>query len=79
MKLNHTFENYFSHKNSEYYLCTEYGFDHTDTLQLSDFAMWNGDGEEVSQKEFEANQELYNTVCEILANENAPCYGGAPC
>jgi len=79
MKLNYTFEDYFSHQGCEYYLCTEYEFDHCDRLQLSDFAMWNDDGDKVSQKEFEANRELYKTVCDILANENAPCYGGAPC
>jgi len=79
MKLDHTFEDYFCHQGCEYYLCTEYEFDHADRLQLSNFAMWNDDGDKVSQKEFEANRELYKTVCEILANENTPCYGGAPC
>lgn len=73
-----TYENYFTYRGYEYYLCTEYEFDHADQLQLSDFAMWRG-GYEVSQESFEVNQGLYDTVCEILANESAVCYGGAPC
>jgi hypothetical protein len=73
-----TYEDYFTYQGCEYYLCTEYEFDHADQLQLSGFAMWR-DGYEVSQESFEANQGLYDIVCEILANEDAPCYGGAPC
>jgi len=81
MKLNHTFEDYFCHQGREYYLCTDYEFDHADRLQLANFAMWKSNhyGDKISQKEFEADQELYDTVCEILANQNPPCYGGAPC
>jgi len=81
MKLNHTFEDYFCHQGCEYYLCTDYEFDHADRLQLANFAMWKSNhyGDKISQKEFEADQELYDTVCEILANQNPTCYGGAPC
>jgi hypothetical protein len=73
-----TYEKYFTHQGCEYYLCTEFGFDHADKLQLAGFAMWR-DGDEVSQEEFEANEGLYAHACWILANEDAPCYGGAPC
>jgi hypothetical protein len=73
-----TYEKYFTYQGCEYYLCTEYAFDHADQLQLSDFSLQR-DGDEVSQESFEANQGLYDIVCEILANEDAVCYGGAPC
>lgn len=74
-----TFEDYITHNGNEYYLCTEYAFDHADQLQLSDFALTDEDGEEVTQEAFEADKDLYDTVCTILANESAVCYGGAPC
>lgn len=74
-----TFEDYITHNGKEYYLCTEYAFDHADQLQLSDFALTDEDGEEVTQEAFEADKALYDRVCEILANESAVCYGGAPC
>jgi hypothetical protein len=63
------YENYFTYQGCEYYLCTEYAFDHADQLQLSGFAMWR-DGREVSQASFEANKGLYDIVCEILGNKN---------
>jgi hypothetical protein len=74
-----TFEDYITYKGSEYYLCTEYAFDHADRLQLSGFLLTDEDGEEISQEDFEANTDLYDHVCTILANESAVCYGGAPC
>ena len=74
-----TYDNEIIHKGKEYYLSTEYGFDHTDTLQLSGFLLTDEDGEEISQEAFEANEDLYDHVCTILAIESAVCYGGAPC
>jgi len=77
-KIMNTYEKYFTYQGCEYYLCTEYAFDHADQLQLSDFSMQR-DGDEVSQESFQANEGLYDIVCEILANEDAVCYAGAPC
>jgi hypothetical protein len=74
-----TYDNEIIHKGKEYHLSTEYDFDHTDTLQLSGFLLTDEDGEEISQEDFEANEDLYDHVCTILANESAVCYGGAPC
>lgn len=74
-----TYENHITHNGSEYYLCTEYAFDHADQLQLSGFVLTDEDGEDISQEDFEANKDLYDHVCTILANEDAVCYGGAPC
>ena len=74
-----TFEDYITYKGSEYYLCTEYAFDHADRLQLSGFVLTDEDGEDISQDDFEANKDLYDHVCMVLANEDATCYGGAPC
>jgi hypothetical protein len=37
------------------------------------------DGEDISQDDFEADKDFYDKVSTILANEDAPCYGGAPC
>jgi hypothetical protein len=74
-----TYENHFIFKGSEYYLCTEYDFDHADHLQLSGFVLTDEDGEDISQDDFEANEDLYDHVSTILANHDAPCYAGAPC
>lgn len=74
-----TYEDYITFDNNEYYLCTEYAFDHADQLQLSGFALWGHCGEEISQEEFESDKGLYDHVCMVLANEGAVCYGGAPC
>jgi len=74
-----TYEKNITYKGNELYLCTEYAFDHADQLQLSCFVLTDEDGEEISQESFEANKDLYDHVCTILANEDAPCYGGAPC
>jgi len=74
-----TYEDYITHQGKEYYLCTEYAFDHADQLQLSGFVLTDEDGEEISQEAFEENTDLYDHVCTILANESAVCYGGAPC
>jgi hypothetical protein len=73
------YENHITHNGIEYYLCTEYAFDHADELQLSGFVLTDEDGEDISQDDFEDNKDLYDYVCAILANEDAPCYGGAPC
>lgn len=73
-----TFENYFTHKNKAFYLCTKYDFDQSDQLILADFDMCDETGEKVLQKDLETNQDLYRQVCTILANEHAVCYGGAP-
>jgi len=74
-----TYENEIIYKGREYYLCTEYDFDHADRLQLSGFVLTDEDGEEISQDNFEANEDLYDHVSTILANQGAPCYAGAPC
>jgi hypothetical protein len=74
-----TYEDYITHKGNEFYLCTEYAFDQADRLQLDGFALWDNCGEEVSQEDFEADKDFYDHVCTVLANYDAPCYGGAPC
>ena len=74
-----TYEDYITHNEKEYYLCTEYAFDHADQLQLSGFVLTDEDGEDISQDDFEASKDLYDKVCSVLANEDAVCYGGAPC
>lgn len=74
-----TYEKHITHNGSEYYLCTEYAFDHADQLELSGFVLTDEDGEDISQEDFESNKDLYDHVCTILANEDAVCYGGAPC
>ena len=74
-----TYEKEITHNGKEFYLCTEYEFDHADQLQLSGFVLTDEDGEDISQEDFEADKDLYDHVCTILANEDAPCYGGAPC
>jgi hypothetical protein len=73
------YENHITHNGIEYYLCTEYAFDHADQLQLSSFVLTDEDGEDISQDDFEADKDFYDKVSTILANEDAPCYGGAPC
>lgn len=74
-----TYDNEIIHKGREYYLSTEYDFDHADRLQLSGFVLTDEDGEDISQDDFEANEDLYDHVSTILANYDAPCYAGAPC
>jgi hypothetical protein len=78
-KIMNTYEKEIIHNGKEYYICTEYGFDHADRLQLSGFVLTDEDGEDISQDDFEANEDLYDHVSTILANHDAPCYGGAPC
>lgn len=73
-----TFENYLTHKDKEYYLCTEYDFDHADQLILTNFDMRDESGENVSQKDLVTNQALYLHVGTILSNNHAVCHGGAP-
>ena len=74
-----TFEDYIIHNGKEFYLCTEYEFDHSDQLQLAGFVLTDEDGEDMSQEDFEADTDLYDRVCSVLANYDLPCYGGAPC
>jgi len=74
-----TYEKHLAFNGIEYYLCTEYAFDHADQLQLSGFVLTDEDGEDISQEDFENNKDLYDYICAILANEDASCYGGAPC
>lgn len=74
-----TYEKQITFNDKEYYLATEFYFDHREELQFRDFLLEDEDGESISVEELKENTKLFQHIESLLVDELCVCYAGAPC